>query len=62
MKTWWHRLFVVLELLLAVAGVAVFAILCTERVPPPWWGILVSLVPSLLMVVLHAMVAYVIEG
>ncbi len=63
MKTWWHRLFFVLEVGLGFLGLAVFALLFYDNPNAvPWWGALVSLVPALLMLVLHSVVAYIVEG
>jgi len=63
MKTsWWHRLFIVLEIGLMILGTIGFALVVYDNPATPWWGALVSWIPAFLMRVLHAVTAYVVEG
>lgn len=62
MNTWWHRLFLVLEIALVVLGLAAFAVIFLNDGSTPLWGALIALVPAVLMRAIHAVVAYIVHG
>lgn len=62
MKTWWHRLFLVMEIALFLFGSLAFSCVYFNDTSNLGWAAVFAWGPAALMCALHAATAFVIDG